>query len=171
MPILGNVLRHKLERILVKSSKSAQQSPNIQIHMEPNTFYVWVGGSCDYGHPERWGGGSYIVEQENQVIAEYTTADVHTTEFRMMLHVMINALNKLPNTSKVVFLTNVSYIKQAIDSYPTKGTDNQDLIHDFIKTKGQQREVNIKIVSYHKYPQLAITHQKAHEAMCELRNR
>lgn len=27
-----------------------------------DTLYIWVGGSCDYGHEERTGGGAYIAE-------------------------------------------------------------------------------------------------------------
>ncbi len=27
-----------------------------------DTLYIWVGGSCDYGHEERAGGGAYIAE-------------------------------------------------------------------------------------------------------------
>ena len=32
--------------------------------MTPDTsiYYVWIGGSCDYGHKERTGGAAVVIE-------------------------------------------------------------------------------------------------------------
>ena len=29
---------------------------------DTSTYYVWIGGSCDYGHKERTGGAADVIE-------------------------------------------------------------------------------------------------------------
>lgn len=97
-------------------------------------------------------------------LATYVVSDTDTTEFRMILTVMIHALKTLPEDSDIIFMTNVSYI-QNFDITPTEKTANADLIQECIAAKLHHNEVKVKIVSYHKYPQLPETHRLAHEAM------
>ena len=33
---------------------------------DAKTFYVWIGGSCDYGHKERAGGAAVVIELMEQ---------------------------------------------------------------------------------------------------------
>lgn len=128
------------------------------------TYYVWVGGSCDYGRKERAGGGAYIVEQNGKETGRYVTSDLGTTEFKMMLTVMIHAMETLDANSTIVFMTNVSYL-QNFDKTPNEKTANADLIAQCIATKERHLSVSLKIVSYHKYAQLPETHEMAHKAM------
>ena len=30
--------------------------------LDTSTYYVWIGGSCDYGHKERAGGAAVVIE-------------------------------------------------------------------------------------------------------------
>ena len=76
-----------------------QQDKPIKLRMDAATYYVWVGGSCDYAHKERAGGGAYIMEKDCKVVERYDIADLHTTEFRMMLTVMLHAMETLPEGS------------------------------------------------------------------------
>ena len=71
-----------------------KQDKTLKLLMDVGTYYVWVGGSCDYAHKERAGGGAYIMEKDDKVVDTYVTADMGTTEFRMMLIVMLR-----PNVS------------------------------------------------------------------------
>lgn len=144
-------------------------SKELTLRMEPGTYYVWVGGSCDYAHPERAGGGAYIVEQENKETAAYSTADFRTTEFRMMLTVMLHAMDQLPAASSITFITNVAYIHQVFGKEPAEGGANGDLIDCCLTAIGRHKDVKVRMVNYHKYHQLPDTHRMAHEAMCELR--
>ena len=50
-----------------------------------STYYVWIGGSCDYGHKERAGGAAVVIENNGNIISRDLISDLHTTEFRMML--------------------------------------------------------------------------------------
>ena len=152
-----------------KKFKKQQDKP-IKLRMEAGTYYVWVGGSCDYAHKERAGGGAYIMEKDNEVIDTYVTADIGTTEFRMMLTVMLHAMATTPESSNIVFLANVSYIKN-FDKEPTDASANADLIRECIAAKRRHSSAVVRIIPYHKYHQLPDTHDMAHEAMLKLRNR
>ena len=158
-----------------------------------DTLYIWVGGSCDYGHEERAGGGAYIAEiyeaarssthekrgtfheQSGKVIDTYTCAEFGTTEFRMMLKSMIFAMEKFTgNTaqkiSKIEFLSNVQYLLN-FDKKPTTGdTTNADLIDRCIILKQNFESVAVRILPYHKFPRQKEVHDMASEAMRKLRN-
>ena len=121
--------------------------------MDAGTYYAWVGGSCDYAHKERAGGGAYIMEKDGEVIDTYVTADLGTTEFRMMLTVQLHAMANVPEGSSIVFLTNVSYI-QNFDKEPTDSSANADLIRECIAAKRRHGSAMVKIVPCHKYHQL-----------------
>lgn len=138
---------------------------------EKDILYIWVGGSCDYGHKERAGGGAYIAEifesprsssnnsrgssheQSGKIIDTYTTADFNTKEFQMIFRVMDHALEKLTSligtdVESIIFLSNVQYIQ----NYP------------------KPENVEIKILPYHKFPRQKEVHDMASEAMRKLRN-
>ena len=135
-----------------------------------NTYYIWLGGSCDYGREERFGGGAYVMEYDGRILEQYVITDTATTEFRMMLTVMIHAMEILPPQSYLCFLTNVSYL-QNFDKTPTDKSANGDLIQQCITAKDLHKSVQIRIIPYHKYEQLTETHRIAHEAMLKLRQR
>ena len=147
-----------------------KQDKPIKLRMDAGTFYVWVGGSCDYALKERAGGGAYIMERNDKVIDTYVTAGLGTTEFRMMLTVMLHAMAVVPNGSSIVFLTNVSYI-QNFDKEPTDSSANADLIRECIAAKRRHNSAVVRIIPYHKYHQLPDTHDMAHKAMLKLRNK
>lgn len=147
---------------------------------EKDFLYIWVGGSCDYGHKERAGGGAYIAEifeaphvfssnesrksspnekqdssheQSGKIIDTYTTADFNTKEFQMIFRVMDHALEKL--TSRI-------------------GTDVGSIVFlsnvQYIQNYPKPENVEIKILPYHKFPRQKEVHDMASEAMRKLRN-
>lgn len=147
---------------------------------EKDILYIWVGGSCDYGHKERAGGGAYIAEiydeslsplsndarssfsnktrsfsreQSAKVIDTYTTADFNTKEFQMIFRVMDHALEKF--TSHI-------------------GTDVESIIFlsnvQYIQNYPKPENVEIKILPYHKFPRQKEVHDMASDAMRKLRN-
>lgn len=137
----------------------------MRLRTEPDTTYVWVGGSCDYAHEERCSGGAYLMQQGDEIIDRYTTSDDHTTEFRMILGAMIHAMEQTTQPASIVFLTNVSYILQNWDKTPTEKSANSDLIVQCIRLKALHTSVTVKLVPFHKYTRLIETHQMAHNAM------
>lgn len=142
-----------------------------KLRMPPDTYYIWVAGSCDYGHEQRCSGGAYIMQQNDKVIEEYIISDDHTTEFRMILSVMIHAMEDIPDGSDIVFLTNVSYIQQNWAKEPTDKSANPDLINKCRSLIDKHRSVEVKLVPFHKYSTLVHTNDMAHEAMINQRNK
>ena len=140
----------------------------MRMTQDSSTYYVWIGGSCDYGHKERAGGAAVVIEQNGRIINKDVIADLHTTEFRMMLTLMIKVMSELPEGSDIIFLTNAAYI-QNFDKKPTTKAANPDLIEECIETKERHNSVNVKIVQYHKSPLLIETHDISTEAMKKLR--
>ena len=136
---------------------------------DATTYYVWIGGSCDYGHKERAGGAAVIIEQDRKIISKEVIADLHTTEFRMMLTLMVKVMNELPEESAILFLTNAAYI-QNFDKAPTPKSANPDVIAQCIESKQRHDSVSVKIVQYHKSPLLIETHDTSTETMKKLRN-
>ena len=134
---------------------------------DATTYYVWIGGSCDYGHKERAGGAVVVIEHNGKIIKDVIT-DLHTTEFRMMLTLMVKVMNELPEGSDILFLTNAAYI-QNFDKEPTQKSANPDLIAQCIESKLRHNSVSVKIVQYHKTPLLIETHDTSTEAMKKLR--
>ena len=85
---------------------------------DTSTYYVWIGGSCDYGHKERAGGAAVVIEHNGNLISRDVISDLHTTEFRMMLTLMVKVMQEIPEGSDILFLTNAAYI-QNFDKAPT----------------------------------------------------
>lgn len=138
--------------------------------INPETYYVWIGGSCDYAHKERASAGACIIEQGGKAIDTWTCSALSSTEFRMLLTLMIHTMETLPEGSDILFMTNVAYC-QNFDKAPTEKSANPDLIAECIRQKARHKSVGVKIVSYHKYPQLPQTHQMAREVMVEVRDK
>ena len=135
---------------------------------DTSTYYVWIGGSCDYGHKERAGGAAVVIEHNGNIISRDVISDLHTTEFRMMLTLMIKVMQEIPEGSDILFLTNAAYI-QNFDKTPTSKSANPDLIVQCIEEKKRHNSVGVKIVQYHKSPLLIETHDRATEAMAKTR--
>lgn len=134
------------------------------------THYVWIGASCDYGHKERASAGASITEVGDKRLGVWTCSAFGSTEFRMLLTLMIHAMETLPEGSDIVFITNVAYCTN-FDKLPTEKTANSDLIAECIGLKARHRSVEVKIVNYHKFSQLRETHELARERMNSLRRK
>ena len=111
------------------------------------------------------------MQLNDETIESYVISDDHTTEFRMILSVMIHAMQVLPSDSAIIFLTNVSYILQNWDRQPTATSANADLINLCLSEKERHHSVTVKLVPFHKYQLMSITHEYAHEAMINHRKK
>ena len=59
-----------------------------------------------------------MIEHNGNIISRDVISDLHTTEFRMMLTLMVKVMQKIPGGSDILFLTNAAYI-QNFDKTPT----------------------------------------------------
>ena len=74
---------------------SADIEDKIIMTQDTSTYYVWIGGSCDYGHKERAGGAAVVIEHNGNIISRDVISDLHTTEFRMMLTLMVKDMESI----------------------------------------------------------------------------
>ena len=77
---------------------------------DTSTYYVWIGGSCDSGHKERAGGAAVVIENNGNIISRDVISDLHATEFRMMLTLMVKVMQEIPEGSDILFLTNAALL-------------------------------------------------------------
>ena len=54
-----------------------KQLKDHKLRTTPGIYYVWCGGSCDYGHEERCSGGAYNMQKDDEVIETYVISDNH----------------------------------------------------------------------------------------------
>lgn len=106
---------------------------------------------------------------DGKTIETHVTSEKHTTEFRMILTVMIHAMQVMPEGSDIIFLTNVSYIQQNFDRKPNGKSANADLILKCIRLKEKHRSIEVKLVPFHKHRPLTEANALAHSAMIALR--
>ena len=104
---------------------------------DTSTYYVWIGGSCDYGHKERAGGAAVVIEHNGNIISRDVISDLHTTEFRMMLTLMVKVMQEIPEGSDILFLTNAADTRN-FDKTPTSkvGKSGLDQFNASRKRKG-----------------------------------
>lgn len=169
----GMSTSRKMLRLRGSSSRTWQTASLFEITRKQMTqdlatYYVWIGGSCDYGHKERTGGAAVVIEHNGKIISKDVIADLHTTEFRMMLTLMVKVMNELPEGSDILFLTNAAYI-QNFDKTPTPKSANPDLIVQCIEAKQRHSSASVKVVQYHKSPLLIQTHDTSTDSMKKLR--
>ena len=60
---------------------------------------------------QRAGGAAVVIEHKGSIISRDVISDLHTTEFRMMLTLIVKVMNELPDGSDILFLTNAAYIQ------------------------------------------------------------
>ena len=109
-----------------------------------------------------------MIENNDSIISRDVISDLHTTEFRIMLTLMIKVMQEIPEGSDILFLTNAAYI-QNFDKAPTSKSANPDLIVQCIEEKKRHNSVGVKIVQYHKSPLLIETNDRATEAEAKTR--
>lgn len=160
---------------------------------EKDILYIWVGGSCDYGHKERAGGGAYIAEifeaphvfssnesrksssnekrdssheQSGKVINTYTTADFNTKEFQMIYRAMDHALEKFARQIRTCAEPNATSESSADSFTKIVFLSNVQYIQNYPKPEN----VEIKILPYHMFPRQKEVHDMASNAMRKLRS-
>ncbi len=65
-----------------------------------------------------------MIEHNSNIISRDVISDLHTTEFSMMLTLMVKVMQEIPEGSDILFLTNAAYI-QNFDKTPTAQSDNR----------------------------------------------
>ena len=61
----------------MKQQKRAQRE-------DTSTYYVWIGGSCDYGHKERAGGAAVVIEHNGSIISRDVISDHNSVAVKIV---------------------------------------------------------------------------------------
>ena len=111
-----------------------------------------------------------VIESAGRTIGREAISDLHTTEFRMMLTLMVKVMRHLPEASDLLFFANDAFI-MSFDEVASAMAANPDWVQQCIEAKARHRSVAVKIVAYHKSKLLIETHAMATEAMAQTRKR
>lgn len=77
--------------------------------MKENKFIVYTDGSCDNIQYPNYGGWAYLVLENNEIIEQKSGNEIHTTNNKMELTAILNAVSVLPFGSEVEIITDSKY--------------------------------------------------------------
>ena len=152
--------RYRDIKVIITGSHYPVTAPE-KIQKEMDKLCAWI-------QKERAGSAAVVIEHNGNIICRDVISDFYTTEFRMILTIMIKKMKELPEHSDILFLTNAAYI-QNFDKIPTAKSANPDLIFQCIEAKKRHNTVSVMITPYHKSPLLIETHNMATAAMIKIR--
>ena len=66
------------------------------------TYYVWIGGSCDYGHKERAGGAAVVIEHNGNIISCDVISDLHTETHDRATEAMAKTRKEFHQKNKLI---------------------------------------------------------------------
>jgi len=81
---------------------------------DENIIRIWTDGACS-GNPGPGGWGVHI--KDNNTIKELSGAEAITTNNRMEMIAVINALKSINSNKKIVIFTDSKYVKDGISSW------------------------------------------------------
>ena len=125
------------------------------------TYFVWIGGSCYYGHKERAGGAAVVIEQNGKTISKDVIADKYVEmnvchpfmegngrSTRIWLEMMLKArLGKCVDWSKI----EKSAYLQAMTASVADGSRIKQLLRDALTDDISSREMFMKGIVYSYY--------------------
>ena len=65
---------------------------------DTSTYYVWIGGSCDYGHKERAGGAAVVIKHNGNIISRDLGAFFRSLRSRSLKSLRISVFKISPGT-------------------------------------------------------------------------
>lgn len=95
-----------------------------------NIFNIYTDGSCDNIRYPNYGGWAYVILENNNIIESKSGNESHTTNNRMEMIAIINAISSLPDFSNATIFTDSKYCIGAFSNqYYARA--NTDLIKQF----------------------------------------
>lgn len=96
-----------------------------------NIFNIYTDGSCDNIRYPNYGGWAYVILENNNIIESKSGNESHTTNNRMEMIAIINAISSLPDFSNATIFTDSKYCIGAFSNqYYARA--NTDLIKQFL---------------------------------------
>lgn len=111
--------------------------------MEENKFTIYTDGSCDNLRYPNYGGWSYLILEDGKEIERKSGNEIHTTNNRMEMIAIINAISELPIGSKVEIFSDSKYSIYAFTHKPNYYAKNLDMIDSFFSIC-EERMLDVK---------------------------
>lgn len=102
-----------------------------------NIFNIYTDGSCDNIRYPNYGGWAYVILENNNIIESKSGNESHTTNNRMEMIAIINAISSLPDFSHATIFTDSKYCIGAFSNqyYARANTDLIKQFFDIVESK------------------------------------
>jgi len=102
-----------------------------------NIFNIYTDGSCDNIRYPNYGGWAYVILDNNNIIESKSGNESHTTNNRMEMIAIINAISSLPDFSNATIFTDSKYCIGAFSNqyYARANTDLIKQFFDVVESK------------------------------------
>ena len=102
-----------------------------------NIFNIYTDGSCDNIRYPNYGGWAYVILENNNIIESKSGNESHTTNNRMEMIAIINAISSLPDFSNATIFTDSKYCIGAFSNkyYARANTDLIKQFFDIVESK------------------------------------
>ena len=100
-------------------------------------FNIYTDGSCDNIRYPNYGGWAYVILENNNIIESKSGNESHTTNNRMEMIAIINAISSLPDFSNATIFTDSKYCIGAFSNkyYARANTDLIKQFFDIVESK------------------------------------
>jgi len=131
-----------------KKKRKKRKFPSILADFDPRTdFTVWTDGSC-LKNPGGSGGWAFVVRKKDETIAEQSGFSAQTTNNRMEMMGIIQALNFLPCQSRILVRTDSQLVVRCFKGN-WKRHSNLDLWQQINMAAGRHKAVAMEWVRGH----------------------
>lgn len=103
---------------------------------EENIFAVFTDGSADNMREPHYGGAAFVIvdSKTNGLIDKYSEGFKHTSNNKMELHAIIQAMKTLPDNSRCCIFTDSKYCIYVLDHKTCEFKKNMEYIQEFRDT-------------------------------------
>lgn len=103
---------------------------------EENIFAVFTDGSADNMREPHYGGAAFVIvdSKTNGLIDKYSEGFKHTSNNKMELHAIIQAMKTLPDNSRCCIFTDSKYCIYVLDHKACEFKKNMEYIQEFRDT-------------------------------------
>ena len=103
---------------------------------EENIFAVFTDGSADNMREPHYGGAAFVIvdSKANELIDKYSEGFKHTSNNKMELHAIIQAMKTLPDDSRCCIFTDSKYCIYVLDHKTCEFKKNMEYIQEFRDT-------------------------------------
>lgn len=103
---------------------------------EENIFVVFTDGSADNLREPHYGGAAFVIidPKKDEIIEQYSEGFRHTSNNKMELHAIVQAMKTLPNNSTCGIFTDSKYCIYVLDHKTCNFNKNMEYIQEFRDT-------------------------------------